>query len=214
MVIGDFLPPPADIFQPVVARGACLGGSAAVRIFRVVPFEKLVGVALDAIELPTAPLQMNVRVIFFVVKSHFKRVLVAAKFCGELARCSALLNRIQFNRQGKFCLVINISIRSLEFVGRLPKLSWIFNRPDGHISTQRPTQLSIMALGETPLPHDVIMLVDTKAAVLSATMLDVEMINTHGGAVVLALAVFARRRCALFFPLVGKNREVRIVWQR
>lgn len=200
VTVGNVLPILSDLLYPIASASISarfFSTATALWIFRVVAFEKQLGVALDTIEHATAEHQVNVRVAFLRMQPPRVRVLFAANLPNKLPRAFDLLCVGQLHGQSKFNLVIKRGIGSFVFVGLDPKHSRVSLRPAWHIPALAMGELTVMALGETPKPHDVIVLVHGEPILRSATTFDSEMENAHAPPE-LAVEVFARRRCALF----------------
>ena len=94
VTVGNVLPIRSDLLYPFATARISAGflpTAAALRIFRVVALEKLLGVALDTIEHATAKHQVYMRVAFFGMQSPRVGVFFATDLANKLTHTFDLL---------------------------------------------------------------------------------------------------------------------------
>lgn len=93
VTIGDVLPVRPNLLHPLWAArisAGLLAASSTLWIFCVVPFEKLIGIAVDAIKHSAREHQVDVRVAFFVVQPPGMWMLITT-YLPNVFSCSRYL---------------------------------------------------------------------------------------------------------------------------
>lgn len=174
VAVGEVLPIFPNLLYPLRAAritAGFLATTASIWIFCVVPFEELLLISFNAIQHSAGEHQVDVRVALFVVESKGIWMLVATDRLSEFTRSGNLLLLGQLTWQGEFHFVVERAICTLMHVQLYPKFARIISGPRRHISIFSKRQLTIVTLGETTKPRDVIVLIDGQPILRSTAAL-------------------------------------------